>query len=829
MNFFIILLIVIMIIIILYFLLRSPRRPTEGYADTVCHLIGQSLVDLNEIPKQLVGPTTEDLVFHLNIQGKIIDMPLNKQALTLDAPSSPEYSFNSKVVSILNFNSQWDNLFISTGPYLDDPLIVYIPNETQTIGGLDVDITNTEVSNIRIRGLDKITFNLFEKDECSPIVDNNSIQYKSSFEFLAPLTINFDISTEINKIATIKLKGPITINMTYYVKGTYQLQGKFDVPSNQIELNHFYLTKDQQPVYDTTIDLSKLDINTDMFKDQITDFIKNSASPMVQRLIQETLQSLDIIGKINDALSKFDKKIPVSFDQDVCAIIDKIVDTINNQIKTSLPNGKPVGDISLTTTFGNKTITIPKDRFVFDTGIIKGITFNSKTASLVNPKSTYDNLYLSTGEGDPNPFQVNAKFNTNIPVVGSTAVTLQISDITLKNVNDIKITLSKENCSSSANSFEFKTVHQGDMTISIPNVELSCNFNANLYAGTSCAGVYWMCTPSTLLSGPIDGNVSQSVNIQLQVSYAIYFTYDFENDAFTIYNIKVTMSDEQLDSCVKSSLSKAMDLNITVEKLKTFFAIPADWFANVKKIFTNNIQNQLSPIIQDNIRKRLPNLITYINTYLVSFTKSVPLRNFWRQDQEKTHALLHFTPSPTSAPKKLHLARILHIAIIIFIIILVFIIMSLTWVGVIPFPKLLQMTSPSRVQNPSDFIYHSYSLSIILTCSFLSILCFSLFWMLLKTDPNLKIYSNVHKSLLVVSLLFGFIGFALNTIIMVQYIRKFSSNGKPFAMFLGLLAISVIFMSMDIIFINHNFPTECECDAPPYTITTPSNYKRVLI
>jgi preprotein translocase subunit Sss1 len=790
--YFIIFILILLIIIALFYF--SSRRQAEGYADTVCNLIGQSIVDLNDIPKQFVGPVTNNFVLHASVYGKTLNIPISKDQLTIDAPVIPEYIFNSKVFSVLNSKSTWDNLFISIGPYLDDPFTISIPEDMEKVGGIDVDITNTELSNIRIGGLNKIVFGLSDQSVCSPIVNNNSIQYKSSFEFLAPLTINLDISTEVNKITTIVLKGPMTINMNCYVKGTYQLEGKLDTTNNQIELDHLFLATEQQPIYDTSIDISKLDINA-----SIAVFIKTITPPLIQKIIQDTLQSLNIIGKLNTAFSKFDKKIPFSFDKNVCAIIDNIVDTINNQIKTSLPNGKPVGDITLTTKFGNKTITIPKDKFTFhDLKNSPDYTFNSNTVSLVNSKSTYDSLYFSTGQGNDNPFMVSGRFIDDL-----VHTSYKLFDLTLKHFNDIQITISKENCASSSNAFEFKTEHQGDMLISIPDLEFSSTFNTTNVI-TDCdnqlVGLpYYQCTP--MAQGPVDGTMSVKINLQLKVSYTISFTYDIENDAFIISDIKIMMSDEQLNDCIDNCIPKdeKVNINYTNVAIKATLDIPV----RVEKTFTDFVQKLLigedgkQGMIKENLRQRLPNLITTLNSYLGSFQKIVPLRKFIIQKHDKTPYPLHFTPSPAS--KKVNLARILHISIIVFVILFIFVLMSITWFAAIPFPKLLQMSS----NHLSGFRYHA---AILFTCSFLSILCFSLFWAFLKREDKGN-YSEVHKSLLVVSLFFGFIGFIMNTIMISQYIRKFSSDGKPFTMFLGLLVVSVLFMAMDIVFINHKFPT----------------------
>jgi len=92
----------------------------------------------------------------------------------------------------------------------------------------------------------------------------------------------------------------------------------------------------------------------------------------------------------------------------------------------------------------------------------------------------------------------------------------------------------------------------------------------------------------------------------------------------------------------------------------------------------------------------------------------------------------------------------------------------------------------------------NYSSAIILSCLFLSILFCAL----------------RHKSLLIVSLVFGFVGLVMNTIF-----KLFSSTGIQFTIFLSVMVAFLLLMAVDIIFL---VPSACVCSKPSSININPS-------
>ena len=649
--FIVIVIITILILLgtVIYLLVSKPR---ECYADTLCNMISSISVDFKQLQKQLVGPITDNFVFKFNLVNNIINIPLDTSRLTFKTPDG--YKFNSNTFSIFNPKSQWDNIFISVGSGSTDPLIVYIPDLSKNVNisgdNLSLKITKTNISNMTVMGLNKIDLNMPSKGECSPVQGNNSIQYKSDFNLSVPLTINLDLYSEIDTLTTITLTGPLVINMVYSIKGTYQFEGTPDIPNNKINLDHFYMEENQEQINNINVDMSKVDIQLgsnvpSSLKDTIIGLIQSNIPPILQNMIQEAFQSIDIIKQINIVISSLARQMPFSFNKNVCDVMDKFVNNIKNQIETLFPTGKPVSDVTFTTLYGNKTITVSKDKLVFP--------FNSKVISLINPKSTWDAIYLSAAENSTDPFTFTIPFTETISKTGHTVCSnliadglLNIFDIVIGNLNDINISFpSSSKCDTDFSIFDFNTVHTSEMLLSIPNnLSLDMNFNCPIlevystYCGFQCHNPFKSCgytckdlskpcgDKTLLMSTSINGSVSQQIDVQLQVTYTIDFKYDLDNDAINIDNIKIIMTDDQLQNCINRSIAGKPIIDMFFTNFHTIVAGFEDTVENHMKIFIPNIlRDKLPSVIRNALKTKLPHFIDTLNTNLSTFNKTIKL------------------------------------------------------------------------------------------------------------------------------------------------------------------------------------------------------------
>jgi hypothetical protein len=610
-------------------------------------------VDLKQLQGQLVGPITDNFVFHFNVKNNIINIPLDTSRLTFKSPDISGYKFNSNTFSIFNPKSQWDNIFISVGSGSTDPLIVYIPDLSKNVNisgdNLSLKITKTNVSNMTVMGLNKMDLNMSSKGQCSPVQGNNSIQYKSDFNLSVPLTINLDLYSEIDTLTTITLTGPLVMTMVYSIKGTYQFEGTPDIPNNKINLDHFYLEENQEQINNINVDMSKVDVQLgsnvpSSLKDTIIGLIQSNIPPILQNMVQEAFQSIDIIRQINMVISSLGKQIPFSFSKNVCDVMDKFVDNIKHQIETLFPKDKPVSDVTFNTLYGNKTITVSKDKLVFP--------FNSKIISLINSRSTWNNIYLSTAENSSDPFTVTIPFSETINTTGSPVCSNLIADgllilaeIDIENLNDINISFpSSSKCDTDFSIFDFNTVRTSEMILSIPHLSLDIHISCPLLSiystycgfqchnpfktcGYTCKDLSKPCGDHTLLAtSRIDGSVSQKINIQLQVTYTVDVKYDLDNDALNIDSIKLNLSDDQLQKCIDGSIANQPKIHLFFTSTSTIVAgfegIVED---HMKTAIPKIINNKLPSVIKNAIKTRLPHFIDTLSTNLSSFNKTIKL------------------------------------------------------------------------------------------------------------------------------------------------------------------------------------------------------------
>jgi len=322
-----------------------------------------------------------------------------------------------------------------------------------------------------------------------------------------------------------------------------------------------------------------------------------------------------------------------------CQILSQITTKIQNQLNTIFASNAPVGPITLTV--ANQKIQGPPSsdftQSLSSIALPSYLAFNSQQASLINPKSTWSNIFVSTSQGGTNPLllnltkQVSKVVSTTGPPVCSnvflTVTSMSIGGITLADFNKLTLnTTQPSSCTSASQNFSQKKSINYPFSLA-SNMSINVPITAQGTGRSSfCGGFSPNCDnpfESCFYQDHCNNNLNVPCNDQIQlttvnasgsISGTVVLTIT-GNITFqeSVSNSVLTISDISLIN-TSYTLSPSITANINV-KYDILSLIGGE--AQVKA----NLMKYVDQVFQ----KLVPGVISLLNSYLAKQTLTFPL------------------------------------------------------------------------------------------------------------------------------------------------------------------------------------------------------------